>query len=131
MNFLSWSLMVSKMRKNLFFVLIAIISIGIITLNTSNTLKYLMCENPANYIYTDLVVEEDSVTITFDSPTSNEVFSDYEYHIEDNTLYIGVRYSMVIIGNESSSRKTVTIELDEEVDKIVLKGNNEEVIIYP
>lgn len=119
------------MRRNLFYIVIALISIGIIALNSMDSVKYLLCEIPDNYVYTDLEVTNESVTITFDSPTSDQVFSDYEYHIEDDTLYIGVKYSMALIGNSSSSRKTVTIETDEDITTIILKGGSEEEVIYP
>lgn len=122
--------MVLKMRRGLFYIVIGIISVGIILLNTSNTLKYLTCEDPNNYIYDNLVVEDKTMTITFDVTTSSESFSEYEYHIKDNTLYIGVKYKMIVLG-EISSRETVTLDVNQTIEKVVLKGANTERIIYP
>jgi hypothetical protein len=119
------------MRKSLFFIVIAIVSIGVIVLNTNNTVKYLVCEDPNNYISIIDEVNNDSVVITVDTTSSAETFSDYVYHIEEGTLFIGVKYALNPLNDDATGRYTITIDTDTEIDTIILKGANEEEIIYP
>lgn len=119
------------MRKNLFFVIIAIISIGIIVLNTNNTVKYLTCEDPSNYTYTVNSLTEDEVNITVTTVSSSETFSDYLFHFEEGTLYIGVKFALNPLSDSPNGTFTMNIELDEEISKIVLTGSNNEIQIHP
>ena len=123
--------MVLTMRRGAFFVLVAIIAVGIILLNTVNGIKYLTCEDPNNYVYEIVEVTDEEVTIIVDTTSSAETFSEYVYHVEEQTLFIGVKYTMNPLNDNPTSRYTITIELDNEIDTIVLKGANEQKVIYP
>lgn len=119
------------MRRNLFYIVIGMIAVGIILLNTNNTVKYLTCEDPNNYVYTIDEISNDELVITFDSPTSAETFGDYVYHVKNGILYIGVKYTLNPLSNDGTSRYTATIEFVDEINEIVLKGGNFEKVIYP
>ncbi|AIO18067.1 hypothetical protein KQ51_00164 [Candidatus Izimaplasma bacterium HR1] len=119
------------MRRGAFYVLMAIVAIGIILLNTIDSIKYLTCEDPNNYIYEINEITETSITITVDTTSSAETFSDYVYHINEDTLYIGVKYTMNPLNDNPTSRYTFTIEIEDEIDKIILKGGTEEKVIFP
>lgn len=119
------------MSRNLLYVVIGIIAVGIILLNTNNTVKYLTCEDPSDYTYVIESINSDELEITFETSNSTETFSDYVYHIDNGILYIGVKYSLNPLSNDENSRYTTTIELTEVVNEIILKGASNQLVIYP
>lgn len=119
------------MRKGLFYIVIAILSIGIIVFSTNNDLKYLICENPDNYLYTLDLVSQEEVTITVDTINNNDTFSEYVYHFEGSTLYIGVKFAMNPVNDNATSKHTFTIPLNDTIQKIILSGANNDKVIYP
>ncbi len=119
------------MRKSLFYIVVGIIAVGIIVLNTNSTVKYLTCEDPDNYGYTINEVTEDEVEIYVTTFSSADTYSDFKYHIEDGTLYLGVKFVLNPLNSSPEGSYTITIELDEEITSIVLKGSNNEKVIYP
>lgn len=118
------------MRKGAFYVLIAIISIGIIALNTVDSMKYLTCEDPNNYTITVDEKTNESITLTIEKIKQNETYSDTVYHMEDGVLYIGVRFTMNPLNKEPDSSHTITFELTEEIHTIIAVGGVEEVEVY-
>ena len=119
------------MRRGLFYIVVAIIAIGIIALNTIDSVKYLTCEDPENYNYTINEVSNNSVEIDISLNSTNETYSDFVYHINDSTLYIGVKFTMNPLNDDADGSYTIQIDIDEEITSIVLKGASKEKVIYP
>ena len=119
------------MRKSLFFILIAIVSVGIIMLNTSNALKYLICEDPSNLKVEVTAISDTEITIEITKDTHNETFSEFVYHIKDGTLYVGAKYALNPLSDDDTYTYTETIQLNEPIDRVVVKGGVEEIEVYP
>lgn len=119
------------MNKGLFFIFIALISVGIIALNTIDSVKYLTCEDPSKVTVEVKSITEDEIIFDITKDTDNETFTDYVYHIEDNTLYIGVKYALNPLNNSPNNSFTIELETTELIEFIVIKGGMEEVQVYP
>ena len=119
------------MRKSLFYIFIALISIGVILLNTVDSVKYLTCEDPNNVDIVVTSITESKIVFEVTKDTDNETFSNYVYHIEDGTLYIGVKYALNPLNDSPNNSYTVELETTELIEIIIIKGGMEEVQVYP
>ncbi len=119
------------MRKGLFYILIALISIGIILLNTVDSIKYLTCEDPANYTIIVEEVKETEIELTITTFSSGETFSSYEYHIDGDTLYVGAKFALNPLTDNATGTHTFTIDTEERINVIYAKGGTEEVKVFP
>jgi len=110
---------------------IGIIAVGIIALNTVDSVKYLTCEDPENYSYIINEITTESVEIDIQLDSTSETDSDFVYHISDSTLYIGVKFTMNPLNDDADGSYTIQIDVEEEFSSIVLKGASKEKVIYP
>ena len=117
------------MKRAPFFFIVVLVSIGIILLNSLNSLKYLTCEDPNNIVVTIDELTETEITLTITTLSSAETFSDYVYHIEDNTLYVGAKFALNLFTDSPRGSYTFTIETTEQIETVILKGGMEETSI--
>jgi len=119
------------MRKGFFYIFIALISVGVILLNTVDSVKYLTCEEPENVDIEVMSISNDEIVFEITKDTDNETFSDYVYHIEGKTLYIGVKYTLNPLNDDPISSFTVELDTTELIEVIIIKGGMDEVQVYP
>jgi len=119
------------MRKGLFYILIALISVGVILLNTVDSVKYLTCEDPSKVEVVVTSITADEIVFNITKDTDSETFSDYVYHIENGTLYIGVKYALNPLNDSPNNSFTIELETPELIEVIIIKGGMEEVQVYP
>ncbi len=53
------------------------------------------------------------------------------YHIEGNTLYIGVKYALNPLNDDPINSFTIELETTELIENIIIKGGMDEVQVYP
>ena len=118
------------MKRKIFFGIVVLISIVIILFNNVESLKYMTCSEYGVAIVIIEEITEEDVTIRFSTPGSLETLRAYEYHQEDEVLYVCAKYWANPIGTGTGDF-TITIETYQEISTIIYKGSKEAVVVYP
>lgn len=119
------------MRKGLIYIVLGLISVGIIALSTVDSVKYLTCEEPDKILVEITSISDTEITLVITKDTNSESFSSFVYHIEDNILYVGAKYTMNPLNNEPTAVYTETLELTAPLESVIVKGGMIEEQIYP
>lgn len=83
------------------------------------------CDEPDTYMVTYTEVIDNELEISFTSVSSALDFKGAVYNYTDGILYIGARWGYKIFGSSDGSG-TITVTVDENIQKIILKGSGNE-----
>ncbi len=90
---------------------------------------FTFCTGPSHVVVVVEEITDDEVILKFDTTYSDLDFKGATYRIKDRVLYVGAVYGVKWIGKPSSYGE-LTVPIDENIEKIIIKGGTQEYEIY-
>jgi len=90
------------------------------------------CANPHSIQVADIVIDSDNNTVELrgDTAASAPAFVGFTYKIEGGTLYVGVKYNLLLGFSDRDGRFDIRIPTAAAIDKIVMLNGRAEETIY-
>jgi len=92
---------------------------------------FSLCDSPSSVMVFDVDVSSDSVRLKGGTTSSATAFVGYVYKIKDNTLYIGMKYNLLLGFTDRIGDFDIQIPIgSDSFEKIVIKGGSSEEVIF-
>jgi len=92
---------------------------------------FQFCENPSAIAILDIVVTDDFVGLRGDIYSSAVSYVGYTYNIKGNSLYVGLKYNLLLGFFHRDGSFDIRIPVDKNtIDKVILTGGESEKTVY-
>ena len=91
--------------------------------------SYYFCDNAETAGLGIVEITDDHILFSENIFNLGHFFDGYRYHIEGNTMYIGIK-TMFLVGSTFNSSAEFSIPISGTIEKIVLCGRGKERMIY-
>lgn len=111
--------------KYLVICIVVLIGVGLLMATHGWRLfGFSFCKNPDHIAVQNIDYNEEIVKLTGTTSTSGDYFAGYTYKIEDDNLYIGLKYNLIIF-SEKDGDFNIELDMNEKnIKKIYLKGED-------
>jgi len=90
---------------------------------------FTLCDTTA--FATSVDIDDNFVYLKGYTASSAAAFVGYTYRIKDNTLYVGMKYNILLGFTDRDGSFDIKIPIDNKtIDKIIIKGGSYEEVIY-
>ncbi len=113
-----------KKKLVLLFLLLLIVYVSFASFGW-RAFGFTFCDEPDTYIVSYTEVVDNEMEITFTTISSVMDFKGAVFDYSDGILYIGARWGYSLFGRSDGSG-TITVTIDENIQKIILKGSGNE-----